>query len=138
MASMGAGLGAMVGWMTYGKRKFEDKDEVMRRLIPPLNQAMADLIPMIDADTNAFNDYMAALGLPQDTPERAAARKAAMQDGLRKAVDVPLRTMRIGDGCWEAMVEMAAHGNPASRSDLEVGARALVRRHRQRISQRPH
>ena len=125
MAAMGAGLGAMVGWMTYGKRKFEDKDAVMRRLIPPLNQAMAELIPMIDADTNAFNDYMAALGMPQDTPERAAERKAAMQDGLRKAVEVPLRTMRIGDGCWEAMVEMAAHGNPASRSDLEVGARAL-------------
>ena len=125
MAAMGAGLGAMVGWMTYGKRKFEDRDAAMRALIPPLNQAMADLIPMIDADTNAFNDYMAALGLPSDTPERVAARRAAMQDGLRKAVEVPLRTMRIADGCWDAMIGMAEHGNPASRSDLEVGARAL-------------
>ena len=26
---------------------------------------------------------------------------------------------------WDAMVEMAGHGNIASRSDLEVGARAL-------------
>jgi glutamate formiminotransferase / formiminotetrahydrofolate cyclodeaminase len=33
--------------------------------------------------------------------------------------------MRTADRCWEAMTEMAAHGNPASRSDLEVGARAL-------------
>jgi len=24
----------------------------------------------IDADTNAFNDYLAALGLPKDTPEQ--------------------------------------------------------------------
>ena len=125
MAAMGAGLGAMVGWMTYGKRKFEDRDAAIRALIPPLNQAMGELIPMIDADTNAFNDYMAALGMTSDTPERAAARKAAMQDGLRKAVEVPLRTMRIGDGCWQAMLGMAEHGNPASRSDLEVGARAL-------------
>ena len=37
VAAMGAALGAMVGWMTYGKRKFEDKDPVMRRLIPPLH-----------------------------------------------------------------------------------------------------
>ena len=125
MASMGAALGAMVGWMTYGKRRFEDRDEAIRALIPPLDQAMRDLVPMIDADTNAFNDYMAALALPSDTPERVAARRAAMQDGLRKAAEVPLRTMRIADGCWDAMVGMAEHGNPASRSDLEVGARAL-------------
>jgi glutamate formiminotransferase/formiminotetrahydrofolate cyclodeaminase len=35
MAALGAALGTMVGWMTYGKRKFEDKDAVMRRLLPP-------------------------------------------------------------------------------------------------------
>jgi glutamate formiminotransferase/formiminotetrahydrofolate cyclodeaminase len=125
MAAMGAGLGAMVGWMTYGKRKFEDRDAAVRKLIPPLHEAMSELIPMIDADTSAFNAYMAALGLPSDTPERAAAREAAMQEGLRNAVEVPLRTMRIADGCWEAMLGMAENGNPASRSDLEVGARAL-------------
>ena len=125
MASVGAGLGAMVGWMTYGKRKFEDREPAIRALLPPLDQAMKDLVPMIDADTNAFNDYMAALALPSDTPERAAARNAAMQDGLRKAVEVPLKTMRIADSCWPAMVGMAENGNPASRSDLEVGVRAL-------------
>jgi glutamate formiminotransferase/formiminotetrahydrofolate cyclodeaminase len=40
-------------------------------------------------------------------------------------VQVPLEVMRTADRCWEPMTEMAAHGNPASRSDLEVGARAL-------------
>ncbi len=125
IAAMGAGLGAMVGWMTYGKRKFEEKDAVMRRLIPPLDEAMRALIPMIDADTNAFNDYMDALGMPKDTDEHKAARSAAMQAGLRKAIDVPLGTMRIADRCWPAMLEMAEHGNMASKSDLEVGAKSL-------------
>jgi glutamate formiminotransferase/formiminotetrahydrofolate cyclodeaminase len=125
IAGMGAALGAMVGWMTYGKRKFEDKDPVMRRLIPPLHAAMGELIPMIDADTDAFNDYLAALGLPKDTPEQAKVRTSAMQAGLQKAVEVPLRAMRLADACWDAMLEMAAHGNLASRSDLEVGAKAL-------------
>jgi len=125
IAAMGAGLGAMVGWMTYGKRKFEDKDAVMRSLIPPLDSAMRELIPVIDADTNAFNDYLAALGMPKDTPEAQAARSDAMQAGLKKAIDVPLTAMRIADRCWPAMEEMAAHGNLASKSDLEVGAKAL-------------
>lgn len=124
-AALGAALGAMVGWMTYGKRKFEAKDEMMRRLIPPLDSAMKQLVPMIDADTRAFNDYLASLGLPKDTKEQAAAREAAIQEGLEKAVDVPLETMRIADRCWEAMAELAQHGNLASRADLEVGARCL-------------
>jgi glutamate formiminotransferase/formiminotetrahydrofolate cyclodeaminase len=33
--------------------------------------------------------------------------------------------MRLGDRCWEPLEEMAAHGNIASRSDLEVAARSL-------------
>jgi glutamate formiminotransferase/formiminotetrahydrofolate cyclodeaminase len=125
VAAMGAALGAMVGWMTQGKRRFEEKEPIMRRLIPPLHEAMKDLLPMIDRDTRAFNDYMTALGMPKDTAEEKARRHAAMQDGLKKAVQVPLEVMRIGDRCWDAMVEMAAHGNIASRSDLEVGAKAL-------------
>ena len=125
MAALGAALGTMVGWLTYGKRKFEDKDAVMRRLIPPLHQAMEALIPLVDADTRAFAEYMEARGLPTETEEQAARRRAAMEAGLKKAVEVPLTVLRLGDGCWDAMVEMARHGSIASRSDLEVGAKAL-------------
>ena len=125
IASLGAALGAMVGWMTYGKRRWDAQDTPMRRLIPPLHDAMKRLIPTIDADTDAFEGYMAAQRLPQDTEERRSARHAAMQEGLKQAVEVPLTVMRTADGCWEAMVEMADHGNMAARSDLEVGAKAL-------------
>ncbi len=125
MAAMGAALGAMVGWMTYGKRKFESEDAAMRRLIPPLDEAMKALLPMIDRDTRAFDAYIAAAGLPKTTPEEQQARRCAMQEALQAAVRVPLEVMRTADGCWEAMAEMAEHGNLASRSDLEVGAAAL-------------
>jgi glutamate formiminotransferase/formiminotetrahydrofolate cyclodeaminase len=125
VAAMGAALGAMVGWMTYGKRKFEAKEAVMRRLIPPLDEAMKALLPLVDQDTRAFDAYLAAVGMPQQTADEKAARHAAMQAGLKAAVEVPLRVMRTADRCWEAMVEMAREGNFASRSDLEVGAKAL-------------
>jgi glutamate formiminotransferase/formiminotetrahydrofolate cyclodeaminase len=36
LAAMGAGLGAMVGKLTYGVRKFESVDAQMRKSIPPL------------------------------------------------------------------------------------------------------
>jgi glutamate formiminotransferase/formiminotetrahydrofolate cyclodeaminase len=54
----GSALGAMVGQMTYGKRQWDEFDSQMRKLIPVVTSASTDMIKMIDADTNAFNDYM--------------------------------------------------------------------------------
>lgn len=125
VAALGAGLGAMVGWMSYGNKKFEHLDTTMRKLIPPLHEKMEQLISMIDADTNAFNDYMIAMKMPKTTDAEIKLRDEKMQVGLKKAVDVPLNVMKLGDSCWDSMIEMAAHGNIASKSDLEVGAKSL-------------
>lgn len=125
IAALGAGLGTMVGKLTLGVRKFEAVDAEMRTLIPPLHEAAHALISMIDADTNAFADYVAALGLPENTDEESRFRKAQLQLGLKKAIEVPLSIMTLGDKAWDAMMGVAQYGNIASRSDLEVGARAL-------------
>eukprot|EP00747_Dinoflagellata_sp_TGD_P079516 gnl/TRDRNA2_/TRDRNA2_160543_c0_seq1.p1 gnl/TRDRNA2_/TRDRNA2_160543_c0~~gnl/TRDRNA2_/TRDRNA2_160543_c0_seq1.p1 ORF type:complete len:182 (+),score=52.94 gnl/TRDRNA2_/TRDRNA2_160543_c0_seq1:32-547(+) len=118
----------MVGWMSQGKRKFESLEPIMRRLIPQLHTSMMDSIPNIDADTNAFNAYFAAMKMPkgdgEDSPQ-GRVRQAAMQEGLKLAIEAPLTTMRQGDKAWDAMVEMAKHGNIDSKSDLQVGARLL-------------
>ena len=125
LAALGVGLGAMVGKLTYGVRKFESVDALMRENIPPLHGAVFSLIPMIDADTTAFNDFMEALRLPKKTAEQRTLRSERMQAGLKKAIDIPLKTMKLGDGAWDALCEVARHGNPASWSDVAVGARAL-------------
>lgn len=125
IAALGAALGAMVGWLTYGYRKFEQLDGVMRANLPTLDRTMKELIPMIDADTEAFGAYMQAMRLPQETDAERESRRRAMQEGLQRAVTVPLETMRLADGAWDAMAAIAQHGNLAARSDLEVGARAL-------------
>jgi glutamate formiminotransferase/formiminotetrahydrofolate cyclodeaminase len=125
MAAIGAALGAMVAKLTYGVRKFEDVDREMRRVVPVLHDTVQRLIPMIDADTNAFSDYMEGVRMPRDTEAEKAARRKKMQAGLKKAVAVPLETMQVGDQVWESLCDVARFGNPASRSDVEVGARAL-------------
>ena len=48
----------MVGFLTYGNKKFYELDGKMRTLIPPLYKAMKDLVPFIDADAAAFSEYM--------------------------------------------------------------------------------
>jgi len=125
VASLGAALGAMMGWMSYGNKKFDHLSPKMRKFIPPLHFAMKELIPLIDADTNAFNDYMDALKLPKETEEQRVIRDKKMQEGLKKAIEVPLKVMRIADSCWRWMIQMAKFGNISSASDLEVGAKSL-------------
>jgi glutamate formiminotransferase/formiminotetrahydrofolate cyclodeaminase len=125
LAALGAGLGAMAAKLTYGVRRFEDLDAAMRKIIPPLHETARALVPMIDADTSAFNDYMEGLRMPKETEAQKAARTAKMQEGLKTATRVPLKTMRLADAAWGAMAEAARLGNIACRSDIQVGARAL-------------
>ena len=124
-AAMGVGLGMMVASLTYGVRKFEDRDPHMRRILPALNETTQQLIPMIDADTAAYNRYMEAVRMPKDTAEQKAARTEKMKEGLMQSVQAPLATMRLGDKAWDAMCDAAQHGNPALKSDIQVGARML-------------
>jgi glutamate formiminotransferase/formiminotetrahydrofolate cyclodeaminase len=125
MAAVGTGLGSMVAKLTQGVRKFESVDLHMRNNIPTLHELTQKLIPMIDADTSAFNEYMEGLRMPRGTEAEKEARIAKMQSGLKTAINVPLGTMRLGDGAWDALCEVARYGNPASKSDTQVGARAL-------------
>jgi glutamate formiminotransferase/formiminotetrahydrofolate cyclodeaminase len=125
IAAIGVGLGAMVAKLTYGVRKFENVQQNMADIIPELHETTQKMIPMIDADTNAFNDYVDAIRMPKNSDEEKKARTNAMQEGLKKAIRIPLETMSIGDSAWSGIIEAAKYGNIASKSDVEVGAKAL-------------
>jgi glutamate formiminotransferase/formiminotetrahydrofolate cyclodeaminase len=122
---MGVALAAMTAKLTYGVRKFEDVDSHMRQAIPVLHETCMQLIPMIDADTMAYNEFMEGLRMPKETEAQQAARSAGMQAGLKKAVEVPLNTMRLSDRAWDAICQVARYGKPDCLSDVQVGARAL-------------
>ena len=85
---------------------------------------------MVDEDTNAFNKIMEAFGLPKGSDEEKAARKQAIQDATKGAIQTPLDVMQTCVDSMEVMLEMAKTGLPASISDAGVGvlcARAGVR-----------
>ncbi|EPY90096.1 hypothetical protein CB1_000052003 [Camelus ferus] len=124
-AAMGAALASMVGLMTYGRRQFEHLDATMRRLIPPFHAASAKLTAMVDSDARAFEAYLKAVKLPKNTPEDRDRRTAALQEGLRQAVAVPLELAETVASLWPALQELALCGNLGCRSDLQVAAKAL-------------
>merc|ERR1712055_1241072 len=125
LAALGAGLGSMVGKLTYGKRQWESLDSQMRKVIPPLHAAMEELLKVVDNDTNAFSEYMAAMKLSKNTPDEQKARDAAMQAGLKTAVGVPLQLAKKTNTLWPSLLELASCGNINCKSDLQVAARCL-------------
>ncbi|KAM6224060.1 formimidoyltransferase-cyclodeaminase [Rhynchocyon petersi] len=125
VAAMGAALASMVGLMTYGRRQFEHLDAEMRRLIPPFHAASAKLTALVDTDAQAFAGYLEALKLPMNIPEQRDRRIAAMQDGLKQAVAVPLSLAETVASLWPPLQKLALCGNLACRSDLQVAAKAL-------------
>ncbi|HUG39743.1 MAG TPA: glutamate formimidoyltransferase [Longimicrobiales bacterium] len=125
VGALGAGLGAMVGWLTYGRRKYDHLDATVRANLPALVEVQEALLRAVDADTDAFADYVKAIRMPRETEEQKVARRTAMEEGLKKATLVPLRAMETADRAWDPMLELARVGQYSSRSDLDVGAKAL-------------
>ncbi len=120
--SLGAALAAMVGNLTFFKKGMEDHREAMERLAVKGQRIKDDLLRAVDADTDAFNDVIAAMRLPKSTEEERTKRTQAIQDGYKSATRVPLRTAEL---CLEAMQlceEAAESGLPASVTDAGVGA----------------
>ncbi|XP_049565613.1 formimidoyltransferase-cyclodeaminase isoform X3 [Orcinus orca] len=124
-AAMGAALASMAGLMTYGRRQFEHLDATVRRLVPPFHTALTELTAMVDADARAFEAYLKATKLPKNTPEDKDRRAAALQEGLRRAVAVPLALAETVTSLWPALQELALCANLACRSDLQVAVKAL-------------
>lgn len=125
IAAIGVALGAMVAKLTQGVRKFEASEKKMQKSIPILYELMGSLISMIDKDTLAYNTFMEGLRMPKGTEKERRIRHKKMQEGLMAATNIPLETMRLGDKAWEALLITAKYGNPASKSDIQVGVQAL-------------
>ncbi|CAI8045001.1 Formimidoyltransferase-cyclodeaminase [Geodia barretti] len=116
----GAALGTMVGLLTYGKKKYEDLDDVMRKTIGPLHDNLQKMMPLVDRDSEAFAEYMMASKLPQKTEEEKKIRDEKMAAGMRTAVSVPLSLVRAGCECWPHLLTLATHGNIQTMCDLRV------------------
>ncbi|CAK7319205.1 FTCD [Vulpes lagopus] len=91
----------------------------------PSHAAAAALTELVDADARAFRAYLEATKLPKSTEEERDTRAAALQEGLRQAVAVPLALADTVASLWPALQELARCGNLACRSDLQVAAKAL-------------
>jgi len=121
---LGAALASMVANLTVGKRGYETAWEELAGLAERAQALKAQLVGLIDADTQAFNEVLDATRLPRATPAQQAERAAALERANQEAARVPLFTARISCDALELAERVAAIGNRNSVTDAGVAALA--------------
>lgn len=122
VGALGVSLGTMVANLSAHKRGWDDRWEHFAAWAEKGEQIKQKLMHLVDADTDAFNRIIEAFRLPKNTEEEKQARKQAIQDATKGAIEVPLEVLRTTVHSFELLEAMAKEGNPASRSDAGVGA----------------
>ena len=124
MGALAAALGTMVANLSSHKRGWDAQWEKFSRWADRGQKQIAELLELVDEDTEAFNRIMSAFALPKQTAEDKAARSKAIQEATLYATQVPLHTMQAAYCTFDICRAMAEEGNPNSVSDAGVGALA--------------
>jgi len=118
--ALGCALSSMVCNLTKGKEKYLAVEKDILMALKKSEQLRSRLTELIDEDTQAFNDVMKAFKLPKDTDEQKKQRSAAIQEGYKKAAEVPLKTAEICAQILDVALVVAKKGNQNSITDAGV------------------
>jgi len=124
MGVLGASLAGMVANLSAHKRGWDERWEEFSDWAEKGQYYKDRLLQMVDEDTNAFNKIMDAFGLPKSNDAEKEARKQAIQDATKYAIEVPFKVMELAYESMSVAKAMAEVGNPNSVTDAGVGALA--------------
>lgn len=117
-----ASLLAMVAAMPKTAHGTAEDRAALDAIHPQLLALKDEMVKLIDRDSAAYDEVVAAYKLPKATDEEKAARKTAIGRAMRLATDVPLETARAAVSVVKHARVVADHGNPNAKSDAGVAA----------------
>jgi len=118
--ALGAALISMVGNLTIGKKKYEDVEEDIKKIISSSEKLRYELSQLIEEDVKVFNNFMATYKMSKGTEDEKKIRTEKIQASLIKAAKVPLR---VAYKCLDVLnlsKEVAEKGNINVISDAGV------------------
>ncbi|HNP00274.1 MAG TPA: glutamate formimidoyltransferase [Ferruginibacter sp.] len=122
VGALGISLGTMVANLSSHKKGWDDRWKEFSDWAEKGEYYKNELIRLVDADTLAFNKIMQAFGLPKATEEEKKARKQAIQEATKFAIEIPFRVMETAYESMAVIKQMVIEGNPNSVTDAGVGA----------------
>ncbi len=130
VGALGAALGTMVANLSAHKRGWDERWETFSRWAEQGQEIKERLLELVDEDTRAFDAILQAFRLPKGTQEEKEARKQAINEATRYAIEVPMKVVETSLSAFPLLKAMVEEGNPNSITDAAVGAlcaRASIR-----------
>jgi glutamate formiminotransferase/formiminotetrahydrofolate cyclodeaminase len=122
IGALGVSLATMVANLSAHKKGWDDRWQEFSDWAEKGQQYKNELMKLVDADTQAFNQIMNAFALPKASEQEKATRTNAIQHATRNAIAIPLKVMELACASMQVIQAMAETGNPNSVSDAGVGA----------------
>jgi formiminotetrahydrofolate cyclodeaminase len=107
VGTLGAALGIMAA-------RYSDATEVESGL----EAVKVEFLKLVDADAQAYGQVNSALALPKGSEEEKSRRKAAVQNALSEAAEVPLQGMLLAARGLKVLTELGPRCNKHLVSDL--------------------
>jgi len=118
--ALGASLISMVGNLTVGKKKYEDVEEDIKKIVSSSEKLRYELSQLIEEDVKVFNNFMSTYKMPKETEDEKKIRAEKIQESLIEAAKVPLRVAYKCLDILSLSKEAAEKGNINVVSDAGV------------------
>lgn len=125
LVAAGSALAAMACRFTSGE-KYAAVEAAMARRVEALAVHQARGLELVDLDSRSYDAVTAAYKLPKASEPEKAARTAAIQAGLKGALEVPAETIEHALAALALAVEALPDVNPNLVSDIASGANCLA------------
>ena len=122
IGALGVSLGTMVANLSSHKKGWDDRWKEFSDWAEKGQHLKDELLKLVDEDTRAFNKIMEAFSLPKSNDSEKIARKKAIAEATKYAIEIPFKVMQLSFQTLEVIKAMAEIGNPNSVSDAGVGA----------------
>jgi len=121
-AALGSSLTSMVVRLSLDRSRYAAHAALHGEALERSEAARLELLELADADAAAYDAYLAARRLPQETTAQQESRTEASQRAAREAVRVPLGIVKACHEQAELLGRLVGRTNRNVASDLEVGA----------------
>lgn len=118
IGSVAAALGSMVANLTTGKKKYEQYQEDMDRILIFLEEAIWDINSYIEKDADAYKPVIEAYKVPKEDPKRAEL----LEKALLAAAVVPMELAGKVNDLIPVLEELEEKGNKMALTDVAVAA----------------
>ena len=120
-AGLAGVLGCSLGEMVCNLTLVKGEHTALTRLAKHLAGLADDLIDLAARDEQVFGAYRTAVALPRSNDEEKLARRAAIEQALVEAAEVPLQMIEVAFAAIDRLRLTSEFGTPHALGDLMTG-----------------